>query len=137
MTEEEYQEIMKASEEIGESASSYCVRAINKSLGKVEKIEPKNFNFQTTIDIYHEDFKTGVESCSGISRKLRRLVDTLEQRESCAEFEFQRLCEIANELDLNQKEFIRIMEEILKERNKVRDAALRSINKKVDKLLKE
>lgn len=140
VTEEQYQEIMKASDEIGESASSYCVRAINQSLGKVEKIEPKNLSIKLEpIEIYKDDIKEGYDKFGQLGNKLDRLIGTLSERNTVADFELKRLEELANNFMELEAEFIKTLNEVFearsKEKDKIKNAAIKEIRKQLDKCL--
>lgn len=136
LTEKQYEEITSAAEELGISFSSYCVQAIEKSLGKVQKLDPKTLTIDP-VDIYTDDVMEGLNKIGSISSKLNRLLYTLSTKESAADFEMKRLSDLTLELKEAEKEFGAHMETVYEDRVKLRKDILKKVDKKIKKLTEE
>lgn len=135
LTETQYQEITSAAEELDISFSSYCVQAIEKSLGKVQKLEPKTLTIEP-VEVYTADIQECLSKVGNTVSKLDRLMYTLSQKSSCTEYELQRLSDLINELRESEQNFNEHMGTIYEDRTKIRRDILKRVDKKIEKLTK-
>lgn len=136
LTESQYQALLSAAEEQGMSVSVYISEVIEKSLGKVQKLDPKTLTIDP-VDIYTEDISEGLNKIGSISSKLNRLLYTLSVKESAADFEMKRLYDLTLELKEAEKEFGSHMETVYEDRVKLRKDILKRVDKKIKKLTEE
>lgn len=134
MTSELYDEIAEKSEEQGFSMSAYCIQAIEKSLGKVQKIDPKLITVEP-VNIYTDDIREGLNKIGNTAAKLDRLLYTLSQKESAADYELRRLSDLTNQLREEEKEFNQTLTKVYEERVSLRKEILKKIDKAVKKAI--
>ena len=135
MTDELWDEIsIKAAEE-GLSLSAYCIQAIEKSLGKIQKIDPRLITVEP-VDIYTDDIRDGLIKIGTTTSKLDRMLYTLSHKESVAEYELKRIADLTAQLKEEENEFNQLMVQVYNERSNLRKEILKKIDKLVRKALK-
>lgn len=136
MTEELHAQISEEADKLGLSLSAYSIQTIEKSLGKVQKIDPKLITIEP-IDIYTDDVREALSKIGNTASKLDRLIFTLSQKNNVAEFELQRLVALTNQLREEEKEFNQHMLTVYEDRSQLKKEALKKIDKIVKKAIKE
>lgn len=132
LTDKQYEELSTESQKEGMSLSSYCIKAIEKSMGKVQKLEPKFITVEP-IDIYTDDIREGLNKIGNTAAKLDRLVFTLSQKGNVEEYELQRLVSLISTLRDEEKEFNESMKEAYEERTILRNRVIKKIDRMVKK----
>lgn len=132
MTDELYEEITKEAEKVDLSLSAYCIQSIEKSLGKVQKIDPKLITIDP-IDVYTQDIQDCLSKVGNTAAKLDRLIYTLSQKGNVAEYELKRLVDLSNQLREEEKEFVTNMATVYEDRAQIR----KDVVKRVDKIVKK
>lgn len=132
MTDELFETISQNAEEQDMSLSAYCIHAIEMSLGKVQRIDPRTVTIEP-IDIYTDDIREGLNKIGNTAAKIDRLLFTLSQKESAADYEMKRLSELTNQLREEEKEFNDILLRAYNERVDVRKTVIKHIEKTVKK----
>lgn len=132
MTDSFYEEIAAKAEEQGLSMSAYCIQAIEKSLGKVQKVDPKLITIEP-IDIYTDDVREALSKIGNTAAKLDRLIFTLSQKGNVAEYELKRLVDLTTQLKGEEKEFNQHLTNVYEERSVLR----KEMTKRVDKIVKK
>ena len=136
LTQEEHEAYKAKAEELGLSVSAFCVEAINLSMGKMRKIDPKLITVEP-IDVYTEDIMEGLNKIGTIAAKFNRLLFTLSMKENVASYELERLDKLAKELAAVEQEFNNNMTAAYDERLKVKKAIIKNIDKRVKELLEK
>ena len=136
MTEELHGQILEEADKLGLSLSAYCIQAIEKSLGKVQKIDPKLITVEP-VDIYTDDVREALNKIGNTASKLDRMIFTLSQKGNVAEYELKRLFDLITQLKEDEREFNQHMVTVYEERSQVRKDALKRIDKVVKKSIKE
>ena len=132
MTDELHAQITEEADRLGLSLSAYCIQAIEKSLGKVQKIDPKFITVEP-IDIYTDDVREGLNKIGNTAAKLDRLMFTLSQKGNVADYELKRLSDLTAQLKDEEREFNQNLVSVYEERVAVRKEAV----KKIEKLFKK
>ena len=135
MTEELHSEISAEAEKLELSLSAYCIQAINKSLGKVTKPDPKTITVEP-VEIYTQDVQDCLSKIGNTAASLDRLIFTLSQKSNVAEYELQRLVNLTNQLREEEKAFNEHMVNVYEERVKMKKEILKRIDKQFKKLEK-
>lgn len=132
MTDELYALITEEADKAELSLSAYSIQAIEKSLGKIQKIDPKLITIEP-IDIYTDDIREALSKIGNTASKLDRLVFTLCQKSSVADYELKRLVELIVQLKEEEKEFNQHMEITYEDRLRLKKEALKKIERVVKK----
>ncbi|MEE0930524.1 MAG: hypothetical protein UIM53_05945 [Acutalibacteraceae bacterium] len=135
MTDELFNEISANAEKHNISLSAYCIQAIEKNLGKVQKIDPKTITIDP-VSIYTDDVREALNKIGNTAAKLDRTLYTLSQKNTVSEFELKRIAELTNQLKEEEKAFNNHMETVYEERAKLRKDILKKIESTITKLLK-
>ena len=134
LTPTDYEAYKAKAEELELSVSAFCVEAINASMGKMKKIDPKLITVEP-IDVYTEDVMEGLNKIGTVAAKFNRLLFTLSMKENVASYELERLDKLAKELAAVEKEFNQHMVNVYEEREKTRKAIVKNIDKRVKAVL--
>lgn len=134
MTEELFNEISVEAEKQNLSLSAYCIQAIEKSLGKVQKIDPRLITIEP-VDIYTDDIREGLSKIGNTASKLDRMLYTLSHKEGVAEYELKRLADLTTQLKEEEKEFNQTLLRAYEERVNLKKAILKKIDKIVKKVI--
>lgn len=132
MTDELYALITEEADKAELSLSAYSIQAIEKSLGKIQKIDPKLITIEP-IDIYTDDIREALSKIGNTASKLDRLVFTLSQKSSVADYELKRLVELITQMKEEEKEFNQHMETVYEDRLRLKKEALKKIERVVKK----
>ena len=132
MTDELYALITEEADKAELSLSAYSIQAIEKSLGKIQKIDPKLITIEP-IDIYTDDIREALSKIGNTASKLDRLVFTLSQKSSVADYELKRLVELITQMKEEEKEFNQHMETVYEDRLRLKKEALKKIERIVKK----
>lgn len=132
MTEGLYALITEEADKAELSLSAYSIQAIEKNLGKIQKMDPKLITIEP-IDIYTDDIRKALSKIGNTASKLDRLVFTLSQKSSVADYELKRLVELITQMKEEEKEFNQHMETVYEDRLRLKKEALKKIERVVKK----
>ena len=132
MTDELYALITEEADKAELSLSAYSIQAIEKNLGKIQKMDPKLITIEP-IDIYTDDIREALSKIGNTASKLDRLVFTLSQKSSVADYELKRLVELITQMKEEEKEFNQHMETVYEDRLRLKKEALKKIERVVKK----
>ena len=136
LTQEEYDTFKAKADEMELSMSAFCVEAINASMGKLKKLEPKHITVEP-VDIFTDDITECLNKVGNKTAKLDRLLFTLSMKGNVASYELERLNTLVQELKAEEKEFNNNMVNVYDERLKMKKEICRDIRKAVKKKLEE
>lgn len=134
MSEKMYDEITAESQKQNMSMSSYCIQAIEKSLGKVQRMDPKLITVEP-VDVYIDDVRRGLSTIGNTAVRLDRLVFTLSQKTNVPEYELKRLVELIEELKEEERQFNAHMLKVYEDRVQIKKELTKRIEKIVKKIL--
>lgn len=134
MSEKLYDEIVEESQKQNLSMSSYCIQAIEKSLGKVQRIDPKLITVEP-VDVYIDDVRQGLSTIGNTAVRLDRLVFTLSQKSNVPEYELKRLVELIEEFKEEERQFNAHMLKVYEDRVQIKKELTKRIEKIVKKIL--
>ena len=132
MSEKMYDEITAESQKQNMSMSSYCIQAIEKSLGKVQRMDPKLITVEP-VDVYIDDVRRGLSTIGNTAVRLDRLVFTLSQKTNVPEYELKRLVELIEELKEEERQFNAHMLKVYEDRVKIK----KDLTKRIEKIVKK
>lgn len=132
MSEKMYDEITAESQKQNMSMSSYCIQAIEKSLGKVQRMDPKLITVEP-VDVYIDDVRRGLSTIGNTAVRLDRLVFTLSQKTNVPEYELKRLVELIEELKEEERQFNAHMLKVYEDRVQIK----KDLTKRIEKIVKK
>lgn len=136
VTDLEYERIVAAAKERNLSTSNYCVQAVCNTFYGSQIIQPKKVEqprevIISPVEIYTQDIQDGLNKIGTISSKLDRLIYTLSQKNSIADYEIEKLGKLITDLKEAEYDFNTHMATVYEERAKIRKEIMKKINKQL------